>query len=70
MTREDRQAALEPRTSLEMLVKAAELEQVSAGFRRTALETLARYRLEDWERGARLLGLDPEEVRQMIERAE
>jgi hypothetical protein len=70
MTREDRLEALEPRASLEMLVKAAEMEQEAARFSRTALKTLARYRLSDWEHGARLLGLDPEEVRRMIEQAE
>ncbi|WP_367025481.1 hypothetical protein ABZN20_12565 [Methylococcus sp. ANG] len=70
MTRADRLAALEPRASLELLVKAAEMEQTAARFRTTALKTLARYRLADWEHGARLLGLDPEEVMRMIESAE
>lgn len=70
MRREERLAVLEPMASLEMLVKAADMEQTAARFRRTALKTLARYRLGDWEHGARLLGLDPEEVRRMIEQAE
>lgn len=70
MKREERLAELEPRASLELLVKAAEMEQTAARFRATALKTLARYRLADWEHGARLLGLDPEEVRRMIEQAE